>query len=285
MKKWFCLILSILFCIGLLLPAAAEEAGAEEDNTGEVYVVDPAELVEIVAGEDADSVEPSVPDDVQRYTFHGDSRVSVNVRDFPFCAIAYIEAVGSCGDCWSGSGFVAGKYGNTVITAAHCLVCPDHGKWAKELTFYFGYKNKKNYMHKYKGPWYAWVGNTFSNREYSYDGDWGVVKLKNENISSKVGGFGMYYWKDSEVPSKLVYAAGYSDQSLQKDSGFMSVMDSNHFKYEIDQIEGDSGGPIFTKDGYAVGIIIGGTSRNGVPLYNVGYRFTWDIANAIDAVQ
>ena len=286
MKKRLCLILSLLLCLTVLYPGLAEEAETEEDNTGEVHVVDPSELVEIVAGDEGETVEPSVPDGVERFTINGDSRVSVNVRDFPFCAIAYIEATGECGETWYGSGFVAGKYGNTVITAAHCLVCPKHGKWAKKLTFYFGYKNRKNYMHKYSGPWYAWVGNTFTSHEYSYDGDWGVVRLKNEKISNKVGGFGMDFPSDSAVPSKYVYAAGYSDQTLQKDSGFLTLLDSKHFKYTFDTVKGDSGGPIFTADGYAVGIVIGETSSsNGVPLYNVGYRLNSEITQAVDKVQ
>ena len=51
----------------------------------------------------------------------------------------------------------------------------------------------------------------------------------------------------------------------------------------MDEVGGNSGGPIFTTDGYAVGIIIAETmDKNDNPIYNVGYRLTYEVWKLAD---
>ena len=143
MKKW---IVLTLICTLLLMPAA----WAEEDNEGTVIVIDDWTATEDAAPEASTEEDPFVPDTVGRAVFNADGRVTVfNPAAYPYSAIAYMDIVGTCGDHWSGTGFMVGK--NRLLTASHCLVCSDHSAWAKTIDFYFGYKSRRNYLYRYSG--------------------------------------------------------------------------------------------------------------------------------------
>ena len=277
MKKWMVLVTALVMCLALLGYAAAEDV--EEMGEGTVQFFDNAPATETT--EEPTQVETMVPDNVDRAIIGRDDRITIsNVKEFPYSAIAYLDVQAECGCRWTASGFVGGKP-DVIITAAHCLVCTDHGKWADRLNIYFGYKSKSNYMYKYSGGWEAWVGNIFPNHEYSIDNDWGVIKV-NENIAGKVGGFGTVFgMSDQETKSTHVVVAGYRDAKLRKDSGYLEILDKDHTYFYMDEVSGNSGGPIFTEDGYAVGIIIAENVKNGVGIFNVGYRLTGEIWNKI----
>ena len=100
--------------------AAAEEVGAEE-------------------------YKPFIPDDLEKTVFGKDDSITVsNPASYPFSAIAYMEVTGKCGCDWTASGYMVGT--DKMLTAAHCLFCTEHWEQAEKIIFYFGYKNRRNYM-------------------------------------------------------------------------------------------------------------------------------------------
>ncbi|MCQ2457313.1 MAG: trypsin-like peptidase domain-containing protein [Clostridia bacterium] len=277
-NPYFRVILAVLSLILFILPFAgsAEEA---EDNSGEVIIMDEQTLTgEMSPGTE---VQPFIPEDVEqdRTIFGYDDRVTVkNPKNYPFSAIAYMEVHAGCGCKWTGSGFMVGE--DRLMTAAHCLVCSDHSEWADQITFYFGYKSKNNYACKYNSRWTAYVGNTFPNRSYTADYDYGCVKLEKKKVGNTVGWFGMR-WNDSlsTLTDTYVYVAGYRD-GLKYDTGYINDADRNKLYYTMDTLPGTSGGPIFDSDDYAIGINIAQNDS-----YNTGYRINDDVLECYYSVE
>lgn len=277
MRKPLALILALCLCTAVFVPSIAE------DNSGVVLFFDDAAS----EASDTESVamDPQIPDNLERAVIGDDDRVTIaNVADYPYSAIAYMEVTADCGCDWTGTGFVCGG-DDTLITAAHCLVCPSHGAWARKLTLYFGYRSRKNYLYKYDRGWTAYVGDSFRDGKYGIEKDWGVIRL-DEDIANVVGCFGSL-WNQSDEAVAATYAtvAGYRDFKLTSDSGYMDVMDESHVTFLMDEESGNSGGPIFTEDGNAVGIIIAEAGRNGEARYNIGYRLTGQILRKIEQIQ
>ena len=274
MKK----LLSCILLLALILSAFsayAEEAGGK----GEWVFAGNDTASETVLAE-LEDVSPYIPEGMDKAIFGADNRITVNnPSTYPYSAIAYIKMKYKCGCNGTGTGFVAGT-SSTVFTAAHCVVCTDHGEWADELTFYFGYKNDRNYLYKYNSKWYAYAGNTYPNKSYSIDGDYAVIKLYSD-VGEKTGWFGVR-WNpsDSMVTSAYAYVAGYRDGILRYDQGFLSTGGQNHIRYTLDTLPGTSGGPVFTGDYYAIGINIASNSS-----YNTAYRTTSDVMYAYDYVK
>ncbi len=282
MKKW----LSLFLAVALLLTTAAafaEDTDAENDGKGTVTLLDDIEAVPEDLDKALNSTEPFAPDDVDKAVIGADNRITVdNTMSWPFSAIALMEVHGECGCNWQGTGFLVGNTG-LMLTAAHCLVCPNHSKWADTIYFYFGYKSSGNYLYRYTGRWDAYVGNIFAQKKYSIEKDFAVVKISSD-VPAVCGSLGAFWADDdSTVSSYYVNVAGYRDGKLRYDSGFLNVMDADHVNFLMDEVGGNSGGPIFTTDGYAVGIIIAETmDKNDNPIYNVGYRLTYEVWKLAD---
>ena len=273
MKPVFSLLLAIL-----MLSATVQYAAFSEEGTKGNCTITFADLSYGYSSSDAlqeelTEVDSFVPEDADKAIFGSDDRITVNnTSGWPFRAIAHMQVMGECGDIWSGTGFMVGK--NQLLTAAHCLICPEHGKWAFSTVFYFGYKNTKNYHYKYSGDFTAVAGNTFSKGAgYEKQGDFACVVFPS-NIGDYTGWFGYRYgMPDQELLSRTVYAAGYRDGLLKYDYGKLSSVDDEYLNYKIDTVAGNSGGPIFIRDDNdeyrAVGIIIAENSQE-----NTGYRLT-----------
>ncbi len=281
MKKWISLFLVISLLLVSLTGFAEDSEPEEGDGSGELFFVDEEEIETQL--EDLEPVEPYSPEELEKAVIGADNRVTVsNPSQWPYSAIALMDVTGECGDHWNGTGFLVGDTG-IFLTAAHCLYCPEHSKPAKNIKFYFGYKSSKNIYYKYTGDWKGYVGNTFSGKEYTIYKDYGVVKI-DKKVPKKVGWFGAY-WADSDkdIQKYYAYVAGYRDGKLRYDSGYLNVLDSDHVQFTMDEVAGNSGGPIYTSDGYAIGIIIAETTNQyGTPIYNVGYRLTHELWQRVE---
>jgi len=282
--------ISLLVLVLMLTPLSPSVA---EEDTGEgtVRVIDHTQeelLREIISVPTApfipdsaeDEPDPETAEEEQpRTVFGSDDRVTVkNTSEFPYSAIAYMTIKAKCGCNWTGSGFMVDR--NKLLTAAHCLVCWKHNQWANKITFYFGYKKSGKYKYRYNGKWEAYAGNLFRDREYTINWDYGCVKL-NKNVGDKVGWFGTWWaMSDSQISSKYLYVAGYADGVLRYDSGFAEAAGQQHITYRMDTVPGNSGGPVFTYDYYAVGINIAYSNYN-----NTGYRLTTTVKNDLDGLH
>lgn len=258
MKKFFLLVLLIVLSV-ICLPVFSQ-------GRGEGGSVRSDEWYTSTDGESESGAEDGSPYVPERI-FGVDNRFKVkNPSYYPYSAIAYMDVSARCGCNWTCSGFMVGQ--DTMLTAAHCLVCTKHSSWAKNINFYFGYKNAYDYSYLYNGAWTAWAGNIFSNREYTVNNDYGCIKLR-ENVGNIVGWFGTRWdYSDSYIKSKYLYVAGYRNGTLRYDSGWVTPS-GDFLTYQMDTVKGNSGGPIYGSDYYVVGINI---AENGS--YNTGYRLS-----------
>ena len=271
MKKSIVALL-VFFCVSILLQAPAEsaiigtatpkhdtisnnlpETIEQERNHGTITF---AEFGSIESHSDQanNRIEPFVPVGLEKVYIGPDDRITVsNTALYPYSAIAYMEATGKCGCPWVCTGFMV--YKNILVTAAHCMVCSKHNEWADQVTFYFGYKNRSNYLYKYNEGWNAYAGTLFPNG-YDYvaeENDWCVVKF-NMNVGEITGYFGLNQATDSEINSHYYKLAGYRDELLKYDTGFAEVLNDRLMLVYIDALPGNSGSPVFTSDYYAEGI-------------------------------
>ena len=289
MNKWkrTAIFLAALMILSSLTVYAPAELAGEEGGEGEVLVLEHTEeeilpALELKPAEPFNpdpETEPELPEEPEERTvFDMDNRVTVkNTGEYPYSAIAYMVVKGKCGCGWTGSGFMVDR--NKLLTAAHCLVCSKHSEWAKSITFYFGFRNKSSYRYKYNGKWTAYAGNLFRDREYSVDWDYGCVKLY-KNVGDKVGWLGSYWgMSDSQIANQFLYVAGYRDGVLKYDYGFADAKSSQHIKYRMDTQPGNSGGPVFTRDYYAIGINIAENDS-----HNTGYRLTTTVKGDLDGL-
>ncbi len=266
MKRFMALLTAAFLCIPL---CAGNAEGAE--NTA-VFGGNP-EMAETAAGDQADGAaqKPFIPEGVEKKIIDSDDRYSADVRQYPFCAVAYIEVRGTCGCSWTGTGFMVGPSG--MMTAGHVMQCKEHGNDAAALTFYFGYQSERNYVLKYeKGAtyWYNFTRNSGS-EEYDY----AYIKLQ-ERVGDSVGWFGMNALPDTELDGMPFYAAGYRFGELKADYDWVHVVTPYQVSHTIDTEPGYSGCPIYDSHYYAVAI---NTAHSDVFPENYGCRITGRMIN------
>ena len=263
-------LLAVLLVL-LTMTSVCVRAEDDEGGEGTISFVDAAQADSFVSGGAPASVEPFAPDDLEKIILGSDDRVKVKKpKEYPYSAIAYMVVKGSCKCNWTCTGFMVTK--NTLLTAAHCMVCTKHGKWAKNITFYFGYKSKKNYRYRYKSRWQAWAGTTFPEHRYASSDDWAVVKL-DKNVGDKTGWFGMRFCTDSELLGNSFCIAGFSGEAkLRYVWGTVTDVWEKQIGYDIDTLPGDSGSPVFDDNYYAVGI-----ETNSSDTANFGQRLRDEI--------
>lgn len=255
----------------LVMPTKAlTEDFEQEGQEGSVRVVSGAEQQE--ASKTDVTTEGFAPNELDKVVIGRDDRIEITKPgEYPYSAIANMKVTGECGCKWECTGFMVSR--NFMMTAAHCMICTDHRKWAKNATFYFGYKSSKNYLYKYTGGWYATAGTTFPNFEYDFEAmnhDWCYVKLE-ENVGDKTGWLGMHFASDSSINAGIFQAAGYRDNKLKTCWGNGYAENINLMTYDADDVQGNSGGPVFESDYCAVAII---AAESQDPLINIGRRFT-----------
>ena len=86
----------------------------------------------------------------------------------------------------------------------------------------------------------------------------------------------------SEYPKFLISTDciifGFDNGKLRYDSGYLDVLDEDHIVFQMDEAGQNTGGPIFTQDGFAVGIVISEEkTETGIAVQNIGYRLTREV--------
>jgi len=288
MKKFTLYLLVLLMALSVAGPVAM----AEEEGLGEAILMvrtPSQEEIQPLPDDVIKESEPFIPEGLDKAVVGKDDRTTItNTFSYPFSAISYLECEGKCGCEWTGSGFMIGK--DVMLTAAHCLVCTDHGQPVKYLTAYFGYKSPKNYGLKYAEGTRFWVGTMFKKSDgsygYDYQGmewDYAYVKLK-KNVGDTTGWFGFRTHEDKDFQKTPCCVTGYRHGVLKMDYGWTYPTDSEYLMhFTIDTQPCNSGCPVYDYDYYALGINV---AEDYYGEYNVGRRITsrlyWDVHNDTD---
>lgn len=227
-----------------------------------------------------EGIAPYMPEgELDKAVIGTDDRTLIrNRRQYPYSAVAYMIVTNTCGCQSTGTGFMVNT--NTMMTAAHCLVCTTHGGLAEEVILYFGYDSDKNYLCKYDDSMEYWCGTYFEEGDgtyaYTYDHarwDYAFVRL-NQNIGEKTGWFGLYSKEDAALNAELYDVTGYRRGDLKTSYGPVEVQNEEMIGFQIDTQPGNSGGPIYDSNNYAVAINVAESEPNQV---NFGRRITDDI--------
>lgn len=254
-------LLAFVLCLMLCLPAAfAQEEGTATPamdmslmEAAQQGLLDEADIP-------IENVAPFIPEgEVDKTIFGADDRKVVSSPGkYPYSAIAYLIVKGRCGCNWTGTGFMIGRY--SMMTAAHCVVCTQHGKTAGSITMYFGHRSSKDYYYKYNGATTYWYGTNFSNNDGTYgytsdhmDWDYAYIKLE-KPMGDKTGWFGTQARVASELNYDTYEIAGYREGTLKTAKGGATVYNDYILRYTIDTLPGTSGCPVFDSEYYAVGV-------------------------------
>lgn len=210
-----------------------------------------------------------------------DDRSPVSSPDkLPYRCVTFLDVICECGCGWEASGVVV-ENGHTVLTAAHCVYCTEHAAPAESIIIYCGYLNHHQYVCRYDEGWSIITGTTFEKKEYSFEDDWAVISLA-QDVGEITGALEPVIRETNDESGKEESrVVGYSDGVLYEDYGSIQVMDETHYKYTMDQASGASGGPILNKDNQVTGIAIGYQIEDDGTAFNVGYRLTPEILQAI----
>jgi hypothetical protein len=165
----------------------------------------------------------------------------------------YDQPVG--GNC---TGFLVKE--NVLVTAGHCILNEQH---LKKRAFIFGFKMQKNgKAQKIFQQDQVYYGEKIISREFDEKKgkDYAVIKLKRSvalpdvkplqlstdiNIDENVGLIG----HPDGLPIKIAYGVNTS---------ITKIVNENNFLATVDAFSGNSGSPVFNKDGLVVGILVGG---------------------------
>ena len=279
-KKIFSMLLaSIISCSALFIPVSARDVSNNSIPIEvEEYDYDTKQVTEKTIYVDP-SVEtvPAIPDPptAGTYGFIGttDQRTKVDPTKEPYDGIALLKLQYS--STMVGTGFLISP--NVIVTAAHNLK-NIKDVWCDGVTVYIG--NQEREVKKYLIP-ADWSANNHLVKD-----DYGVIILDEMvtdathfTLSSAAAGKGTYtvagycYWNNNYglyMQSGTVYEATDSDGS--------SV-----YRYQIDEVGGQSGGPVYNSSNKVIGINayeIGGED-NGTHKINCPYNEAVRITSSI----
>ena len=226
-----------------------------------------------------------VPPSVASVIGGTDDRETVSTRQqFPYSAIGDLYITYTDGCTAKGTGYMVSK--NCMLTAAHCLICTEHGKAAASVRARFGYNTSQNYVATETATpsthtMYYCPNYTITNTNAAYD--YGYI-IFNNNLGDTTGWFGMAARTNSVLQNKSVTVCGYENSALKKATGTIGSVLTTNLYYSIDTKPGQSGSPVYWYDssyGYlSSGIHIEGTTNddNG---YNVAWRITSTFINTL----
>jgi len=208
--------------------------------------------------------------------------------EFPYQAIGVIFVTFPDGTQRQGTAAVVGR--NDIMTAGHVVFNPDWGGWADSFEFYFGvdYNNTTGYFDSYDYAYsltgeYGWEAVTWSDGLYS-DND-NQTSLTSESqydvaligVSHPIGDHtGWLGTSAGENNSQYLNSVGYPAGTTGMMSDVIYVTKDSFYEVytsiDDEMGPGSSGGPLFTDDGFLVGVKATGGDTGGT-WADIGHLF------------
>lgn len=267
------LLASVFSCSALFTPVSARDvSNGSIPIKVEEYDHETNQITEKTIYINPSETPPAIPDSpaMETYGLIGttDRRTRVDPTKAPYDGIAYLDLrYNSAPTQRVGTGFLISP--NVIVTAAHTLKDIDN-KWVKSYTVYIG--NQKRTVKK------TFVPADWSANNHLVKDDYAVIIL-NEYItdatqftlSTAAAGTGEY-----TVAGYCFWDGGFN---LYKHSGTVyATTDSEGspvYRYQIDEIGGQSGGPVYNRSNKVIGINayeIGGDDKPFVKNEHTGYK-------------
>lgn len=197
-----------------------------------------------------------------------------NTRLSPYKRICHLKIKAADGKTFFGTGWFSGP--NTIITAGHCVYLHGHGGWAKEIIVTPARDMSADSIPiepfgTFKGTSFRTVQGWVNSKGSIYDYG-AIVFNKNAGIPPTIGAFGYGVFSDNFLMNKTLNTAGYPGDKTGNERGTM-WFDGKRTKkvtpfriiYDIDTMPGQSGSPVYLKNGItgvstAVGIHTNGST-------------------------
>lgn len=188
-----------------------------------------------------------------------DNRTPVFELEYPYNCICLLIIRHKDNSESFGTGFLISK--RCIVTSGHCVF--SGGDWAKEITVIpgargnvapFGLESSKKFK-SVKG----WTKKSSDNFDH------GAIILPNDTLFNSVGGYLGFKILENENAAEV---SGYPiDKSRTQWKGAGKILKKSKFRiyYDVDTLEGNSGSPIFIRNGKSrrvIGIHSDGSNPN-----------------------
>lgn len=244
---------------GQRVEAYGQEEGAEVDEAALEALEQQIEALEVVIGKD--------------------DRVRVmNTKIVPWKRICHLKITAANGKSFLGSGAFIGP--RTILTAGHCVYLHSQGGWAREIVVTPGRNGDEAPFKKYMAQSLRSVRGWVVGKTRNYD--YGAILLsRNANISPEIGAFGFSALADNMLRNARLNTAGYPGD---KPAGTMwfhgrraKAVLPQSLLYDIDTAGGQSGSPVWIRQGRVGSRLIVGIHTNGATSGNSATRITHEV--------
>jgi V8-like Glu-specific endopeptidase len=209
-----------------------------------------------------------------------DDRVRVDDTTlFPWRLVCSLNITAADGTRWIGTGWIAGP--NTVVTAGHCVYIHSHGGWVRQVEVIPGRDGASRPFSPAVSTSFRSVTGWTQGRQMTHD--YGAILLRPIDSLASLGNFGVAALDAQTLSGEVVNLSGYPGDKPVGTQWFHSreieTVEARRLTYKIDTIGGQSGAPIWRKQGENRHVV--GIHTNGDRTRNSGTRITLPVFNNI----
>ncbi|MFM7039831.1 MAG: trypsin-like serine peptidase [Planctomycetaceae bacterium] len=198
---------------------------------------------------------------------------------FPYRAICKLLIKSKTGKSFMGTGWIGGR--NIVYTAGHCTYMQNEGGLVSSIEVLPGYSVSRGALRSLRAVNWGCTSEWAQRADAALD--FGCIFIREGLQDLGKFGFDHPYGTDEQLMSLRLHIVGYpfdreGGGAQYGDARQLSRVYPNQLRYAIDTAGGQSGAPVFTSDGWVVGIHNYGGAENLATRINPSVKrtlFTW----------